>query len=644
VLLDDGQEICYADTGLPSDFSRNYIGPERGTFKAVSLSASASTMFVINDAGEMYTRLADFDTIGGDSMGYQYTYIPYKSNLSGIKFSSNIHSKWGLPSEDWRLQPRIPLAGKAAITSHITILQNGHGNGARELRVAGLNEKGETGYWYKQIFGDEWQFRAVPLYFTENAILVTADTFNATAQGKRGSSLDKSYSGYSWKGNEKENGWEYQIPNFNILEGDCDLNIIRQGETCTLKLHPVEMWSYVNRNYLPGRTGSPKMFFGTLEIPEHAFESLDSAFAAELKDKFEKKDRALFQYTIAASGNFIIMRDIDSNGSFLFLTDGTISDRYSDFFPTQYVENFEEIQRYQSPELTLNGNTALTTDEINKKIALNNLFINDLKYQIRVLKWSRLTAFEFKAGYMPGYYFSKVTPLRFIPKIKIATNYGDKIILANSAYIKTISDIRIWLYEKIITMLETRIMCYTDMLKNVSTVNSGATETNDVTIPPWYSENITSYWDIANLPHRISGTFFSPGIGNQFVKMPAVISFVPPPSRPGCDISGWFFKIGESGNFAFFIDPLNSAKMIYSRKGKTPQEQKLQLNCTLYVNEKANAPEEEDVIKKCLRPYIPGVSKGIDVRITCDGKTFEIREPPRKYSGALIFRGTLSND
>ena len=78
VLLEDGQEICYCDPGLPSDFSRNYIGPERGAFIAVSLSASASTMFVINDKGEMYTRLADFDTIGCDPMWFKYTYVPYK--------------------------------------------------------------------------------------------------------------------------------------------------------------------------------------------------------------------------------------------------------------------------------------------------------------------------------------------------------------------------------------------------------------------------------------------------------------------------------------------------------------------------------------------------------------------------------------
>jgi hypothetical protein len=107
VLLEDGQEICYTDPGLPTDFSRNYLGPERGAFKAVALSASASTMFVISEAGEMYTRLADFDSIGCDPMLFKYTYIPYKADVPGTEYRSNLN-EWGLPAEDWRLQPRIP--------------------------------------------------------------------------------------------------------------------------------------------------------------------------------------------------------------------------------------------------------------------------------------------------------------------------------------------------------------------------------------------------------------------------------------------------------------------------------------------------------------------------------------------------------
>jgi hypothetical protein len=170
MLLEDGQEIAYADPGLPSDFSRNFIGPERGTFKALSLSASASTLFVINEAEEMYTRMADFDISGGDPMFFKYTYIPYKSDLPGTNYFTNL-TEWALPSEDWRKQPPIPLSKGAAITHRITILQNGQGNAARELRVAGWNGNGETGYWTKAIFADTWEFKTAPLSLNEDDFL-----------------------------------------------------------------------------------------------------------------------------------------------------------------------------------------------------------------------------------------------------------------------------------------------------------------------------------------------------------------------------------------------------------------------------------------------------------------------------------------
>ena len=340
VLLEDGQEICYADAGLPSDFSRNYVGPERGAFKAVSLSASASTMFVINEAGEMYTRLADFDTIGCDPMFFKYTYVPYKSDLSGADYFSNL-TEWALPAEDWRPQPRIPLTGNAAITRHITILQNGRGNGARELRVAGLNEAGETGYWSKAIFADDWEFKTAPLYLSNNAVLQRAGAEADTVYGERGPSLDKQYSGYYWYNDERENGWAYTIPNFNILEGDCDFRISWRGETCTLKLYPVEMWSYLKRDYLPGRTGSPKMFMVTLAIPDNAFDGLSAAFTAALRQKYTQNDKKLFQYTIAASSHYILLRDTDDTKSVIFLTDGSVADQYTEFRQTWLVNDFE---------------------------------------------------------------------------------------------------------------------------------------------------------------------------------------------------------------------------------------------------------------------------------------------------------------
>jgi hypothetical protein len=467
VLLEDGQEICYADPGLPTDFSRNYLGPERGAFKAAALSASASTMFVINEAGEMYTRLADFDTIGCDPMLFKYTYIPYKADVPGTDYRSNLN-EWGLPAEEWRPQPRIPLSGKAAITRHITILQNGQGNGARELRVAGRNEAGETGYWTKAIFDNDWNFKAVPLYFSEDAVL-KINFAEDNLRSERGPSLDKHYRGYSWNDGEKENDWEYAIPNFNILEGDCDFRISWRGETCVLKLYPVEMWTYVKRDYLPGRTGSPKMFMVTLAIPDNALSGLSAEFAAQLAQKYARNDKKLFQYTIEASSHCLFLHDTGNTDTVLFLTDGTVSDRLNEFWQARSVDDFEELQRYRSQQLLIHNPAALTPGELRKKIELNRNFRNELKYQIRSLRWERFTAFTFNAGYLPAHYIARITPLRFVnvPKIRTITSFGKRVILANSSYIYRISTIRIQIYEQIIDVLEERLRSYDELAKSI---------------------------------------------------------------------------------------------------------------------------------------------------------------------------------
>ncbi|MDR0685284.1 MAG: hypothetical protein LBF83_09170 [Spirochaetaceae bacterium] len=645
VLLEDGQEICYADTGLPADFSRNYAGPERGAFKAVSLSASASTMFVINETGEMYTRLADFDTIGCDPMWFKYTYTPYKSDSPGDSYFSNL-TEWGLPAEDWRPQPLIPLTGLAAITGHITILQNGRGNGARELRVAGLNESGETGYWTKAIFDDTWTFNPAPLYFSGAAILKAANRAEGSLRAGRGESPDKSYRGYSWSGGEKEEGWEYAIPNFNILEGDCDFLISLKGEICALKLYPVEMWTYLKRDYLPGRTGSPKIFMVTLEIPDNAFYGLSAEFTEQLTRKYAKNDRKLFHYTIAASNRFIFFQDTDDEDSVVFLTDGTISDQRAEFSRTRLVEDFEEIRRYRSPELSLDNHAAPSRGELARKIELNKTFRDELKYKIRALKWSQLTAFKFNAGYIPAHYTVITTPLRFIdlPKIRTVTRFGEKVVLANSSYIYTVSNIRIWVYEKIIELLKVRLRCYNDLIKLYPETDSDDAGKTAAPTPPRYSENISDYWNIAALPRVIQGNFFASGAGQGHVKLPAVLSFAPAGKEE--DIFGWYFSINESAasgaadkSPSIFIDPVKSPGAIYSRGGKNPEEKSLQLDGVLYINPGANSPIEQEIIAHTVKTFMNGPGKGIGVRIKFDGRVLEIVQYPASHPNSLIFRG-----
>jgi hypothetical protein len=138
-----GRTLFFNDWWLPADWSRQICLPDRGTFFAENMSASASTIFVIGTLGEMYTRLYDFDT-GGENDTLVYSFLI--TEASG--------ETRALPAEHWRRQPDIT---DGLITSRITIFQDGQGNAARMLRVEGVRD-GHTGFYFKHIFDDDWSF------------------------------------------------------------------------------------------------------------------------------------------------------------------------------------------------------------------------------------------------------------------------------------------------------------------------------------------------------------------------------------------------------------------------------------------------------------------------------------------------------
>jgi hypothetical protein len=115
----------------------------------------------------------------------------------------------------------------------------------------------------------------------------------------------------------------------------------------------------------------------------------------------------------------------------------------------------------------LNAATIASDGNLADKIEANKLFRKVLKYQIRRLKWSGLTAFKFNFGYIPLHYIARYSPLRFIdvPKIRTVTEFGERIVLANSAYNKVIAEARISLYEQIIATLDERIKADTALAK-----------------------------------------------------------------------------------------------------------------------------------------------------------------------------------
>jgi hypothetical protein len=622
LLLGDGQEICYADTGLPSDFSRNYLGPERGAFKAIGLSASASTMFVMNDTGEMYTRIADFDIVGSDPMFFKYSYIPYKSDLPGTNYFSNL-SAWALPSEGWRLQSPIPLGGKAAISRFITILQNGQGNGARELRVAGINGEGDTGYWTKGIFEGQWKFTKVPLYFPPGSLLQNGGT-----TGRRSRSLDTRLYGYRWNGDERDNEGVYEIPNFNILEGSCELRITRGNESCTLMLHPVELWTYQKRDYTPGRSRAPKLFFVTLDIGSHAFNGLSEEFKAYLNKHYGKNNKALFQYVLGARTHYVVLWDKDNANSVLFLTDGTISNYFPELQKSWYLEYADEMRICNSPELVIKGDSVITGTryfELLHTIERNEKLRDKVKTRVAAIENAKLLAFGINAGYLPFDGIVRFSSLQFvnIPKIRTMISFGRELVLINYSYINTISDVQIWIHEKILDRLDLRIQMLKDLAKQ-------AARGKPASPPDWYSESVAAYWDIAGLPKRISGVFFDSAL-LPLQAIPAVLSFTP--HEGDLELFGWYLSAGDSPAYNFFVDPKRSIHTIHSRRGKSPAEQAISLDCTIYTDPGLRAGEQG------IRRFIRGDNTAIDVTISFDGENFIIKEDRRSGNDEIIFRG-----
>ena len=155
-LNEDGTRIFFADPWLQNKFQNELTTPLDGQFKAETLAASASTIFLIqrarNERGDeinqMFTRFADFDSIGSNP---------------ALKATYNLKNKIPLirtlPSEDWLKQPSIILHEKARLTKNISILQIGWGQNNRQLRVQGQNHLGLNGFYWKKIYQTKWLFQ-----------------------------------------------------------------------------------------------------------------------------------------------------------------------------------------------------------------------------------------------------------------------------------------------------------------------------------------------------------------------------------------------------------------------------------------------------------------------------------------------------
>jgi len=536
-LSADGREIRFADTGLPSDFSHSILGPERGAFVSVSLSASASTLFVMGDAGEMYTRLADFDTLGSDPMFFKYTYRPVKSELRGDDYASNF-TPWALPSEPWRKQPPIPLSGEAALSRHVTILQTGRGNAARELRVAGRSADGSAGYWHKAIFDSAWRFTPAPLTIDPRDLLDRERV--AGGRGSRGPTLEVALAGSMWLDGSREPDLAFSVPDFAIREGSSRLEVSMGGERVALQLHTVDMWTYVKR-YDPGFDGTPKLFHATVVIPPGALDGVSAGLRDRVKALFGPIDGELFALKAEATERYLLIESpaglVDLSGPLalpgLLRTSKRLagSDRLDlsarrrllltrpgdENVDLRVLRNLSAarskvLDRFLSEELVLTRNGALTQDrraELAALVARNRRFRGELETERSLFRsWGRSAAFS-RWGYSV---FDLLTTFTLIdridfPKFKTLTRHGDDIIRANDKAYRFVASTKERLYSKVIDLLDLRISTYEAALE---ALEDGAPR---AALPDRWRETFADFLDAAGLPPFLRGS--SPAQGGR---------------------------------------------------------------------------------------------------------------------------------
>jgi hypothetical protein len=278
----DGQRIRYTDTGLPASWHKAFASPERGTFIIENISASASTLFVINKTGKMYTRLFDYEVEGGcPALIFVYDHQK-RNNDRTMPLMESVRT---LPIPDWKEQPAIRdvQEGKGSITGKITILLTGKGNAARELRVQGRDAGGKYGYWMKPLLGAGWTFIETGESFSDDHII--SDYLAESVPGK---TLDKNYSGTMTRWLQEP--LSVELIGFYYYNTPCILRVHRGNTHFDLRLHTVDMWSpTVQKKFYPwlvgNPSGEPKLLQGTIEIPENILNS-DNKDIKEIIDNY----------------------------------------------------------------------------------------------------------------------------------------------------------------------------------------------------------------------------------------------------------------------------------------------------------------------------------------------------------------------
>ncbi|MCA9507087.1 MAG: hypothetical protein KC505_01535 [Myxococcales bacterium] len=278
----DQQTINYYDPWLPSDDSYGLCGPFRGQLVIQSLSASGSTVVVMDKYGNIFILRSDFDMAGGDRFFFGYTYEIEQAKGGLIPW---LISPRKLPVPDWVQLPKI----NGVITDRISIDREGEGAQVRVVRVEGMKD-GQSGYYETKydfianspVFRDEPEFIEWKFIKTDMPLLGNKIDAGALDNDKvdLGSNKNQDYGVVIFKEDSKP--ISFKLIDFNSFCGSAFLKIrfFNPDETMELFLHSTEQFRFVKNKKTLKK-------YATIEIPKELLDNFDSL--SRRKQKFIKR-------------------------------------------------------------------------------------------------------------------------------------------------------------------------------------------------------------------------------------------------------------------------------------------------------------------------------------------------------------------
>ena len=260
-LSPDGRLLYFTAPQLSAPKAHGFATPYAGAIRARSMSASGSTVFIIDSTKKMFTRFYDYDASGENPM-ILASYLSVNA-ITGIR---------KIPLPGWKRQPAVTTG---TITDRISIFQTGSGSSNRMLRVEGYN--GDTiGYFEKLIDDSLWSFVKADI---DSPLCVLIDSTVSPDTSLYQSPFAVSYKSVLKLKNNSDS-ISVLLTNLNIFDSPCDVLLTHTNSTnspdtapARLKLHTLIKFDGRENIDACWTRGDKIPIMATLIIPEQLSQS-----------------------------------------------------------------------------------------------------------------------------------------------------------------------------------------------------------------------------------------------------------------------------------------------------------------------------------------------------------------------------------